>query len=60
MSDGYTCPVRVTYDARLANLKAFFVVEVAKEISIRGVVICTSYGTYNHLTYLHEGKNIKA
>ena len=31
MSDGYTCPVRVTYDARLANLKAFFVVEVAKK-----------------------------
>ena len=48
------CLVRVTYDARLANLKAFFIVEVGKEISIRGVVICTSYGTYNHLTYYGE------
>ena len=37
------------YDARLASLKAFFILELAKKYLY--VATCTSEGTYNHLTY---------
>ena len=40
------------YDARLASLKAFFILELAKKYLY--VVTCTSDGTYNHLTYFRE------
>ena len=40
------------YDARLASLKAFFILELAKKYLY--VVTCTSDGTCNHLTYFRE------